>query len=415
MITKVGKEIKVFLSVLIILCLAASPILAKTSGFFLKGDVKRVRIPVDVQNNVVLIPVRINNSFEMNFILDTGVKATILTEPNIVPWLALDSLSGITVRGLGKGQEIQAALAKDLRISLPGAEGRGVNMIVMPENVISYSGMFGKPVYGIIGFDIFGQFAVEINYQQEYITLHNPFHFKGKKGRNWETIPLDIRKSKPYIQATLNDHQGKKIKDTWLLDTGASMALSLFKDELPVPPNSISAFLGKGLTGEVHGHLGRNPTFTIGEFEFEEIITGYPDKESLAMFPEDLEWYGNIGSDVISRFHVIFDYFHKRLYLKKNSDYRKPFEYNNSGLEVISIGSDFDSFMITYVRPNSPAAKAGIKINDLLLSLNGNSTMDMTIEELYGSLIRKQGKVIRIKIKRKDEIIKTKFFLDQEI
>lgn len=412
---KVGIEIKVFLTGLILSCLATSQILAKTTGFYLKGDVKKVRISVEVQNNVVLLPVRINNSFEMHFILDTGVKGTILTEPNIVPWLNLKTMDAITVKGLGKGQEIQAALARNIRISLPGVEGKGISMVVMPEDVISYSGMFGKPVYGIIGYDLFGQFAVEINYQQEYIVLHNPFRFKGKKGKKWDTIPIDIRKSKPYINASLEDQRGEKIEDTWLIDTGASMALSLFKDELPVPEKSISAFLGKGLTGEVHGHLGRNPSFAMGQFEFEEIITGYPDKESLAMFPEDIGWYGNIGSDVISRFHVVFDYLHKKLYLKKNSDYRKPFAYNNSGLEVISIGSDFDSFMITYVRPDSPAEKAGIQKNDLLVALNGNPVEGMSIEDLYGSLIRRQGKTVKVKVRREGEVIKTKFFLDKTL
>lgn len=412
---KLGNMYRSLLLGILFVCLATSQLLAKTAGFFLKGDVKSVRINVDVKNNVILIPVRVNNSFEMNFILDTGVKATILTEPKIIPWLNLDSLSRIKVRGLGKGQEIDAGLARNIRISIPGAEGRGINMVVMPENVISYSGMFGKPVYGIIGFDIFGQFAVEINYQQKYITLYNPFYFKGKRGKKWQSIPLHIRKSKPYINASLNDHRGKKIEETWLLDTGASMALSLFKDELPVPQNSISAFLGKGLTGEVHGFLGRNPSFNIGRYQFEEIITGYPDKESLAMFPKDMEWYGNIGSDVLSRFHVVFDYFHEKLYLKKNSSYRKPFDYNNSGLEVVGIGSKFEHFMITYVRPNSPAAAAGIKINDLLLSLNGNAVKGMAIEDLYAGLIRKQGKIVRLKLKRNGEVIKTKFYLERQL
>ncbi|MCI4666836.1 MAG: PDZ domain-containing protein [Bacteroidia bacterium] len=412
---KVSIEIKLILAAFLLWALAFNQLMAKTSGFFLEGDVKRVRITVDVQNNVILLPVRVNNSFEMNFILDTGVKTTILTEPSIMPFIRLDSLSDIKVKGLGRGEEINAKLARDVKISIPGAEGRGINMVVMPEDIISYSGMFGKPVYGIIGYDLFGQFAIEINYQQEYITLHNPFFFKGKKGKNWECLPLDIKNSKPYIHASLNDHRGESIEDAWLIDTGASSALSLFKDELPVPQNSITAFLGKGLTGEVHGHLGRNPSFSIGQFKFEEIITGYPDKASLAMFPEDLEWYGNIGSDVLSRFRVVFDYFHKKIYLKKNSDYKKPFDYNNSGLEVIGVGSDFDEFLVTYVRPNSPAADAGIKINDLLVSVNGSTVKGMTIEELYGSLIRKNGKAVRLKVRRLDEVIKTKFLIEQEI
>jgi len=133
------------------------------AGFYLEGGAKKVRINVDIQNNVVLLPVRINNSFEMNFILDIGAKTTILTEPSILPFLRVKTFEKITVRGLGRGEEIEADLARDINIDMPGAKGSGINMVVMPQDVISYSGMFGKPVYGIIGYDLFGQFTVEIN------------------------------------------------------------------------------------------------------------------------------------------------------------------------------------------------------------------------------------------------------------
>lgn len=385
------------------------------AGFYLIGDVKRVRIPVEVQNNVILLPVRINGSFEMNFILDTGVKSTILTEPVILPWLDVDTLKDINVRGLGKGEIIKASLARDISMSLPGVEGSGLNLVVMPDGLISYSGMFGKPVYGIIGYDLFGQFTIEINYQQEYIVLHNPFKFKGKKGGRWQTIPLDIRKSKPYIQATLKDHTGKSIEETWLLDTGASMAISLFQDNVDIPEKSINSFLGKGLSGEVHGYLGRNPAFTIGRFTLDDIITGYPDEESLAMFPESMDWYGNIGSDVLSRFKIIFDYLHEKVYLRKNGTFNNAFDYNNAGLEFISLGADYDNFLVTYVRPDSPADKAGIQKNDLVLTLNGTTVKNMDIEELYGGLIKKKGKLVRMKVQRNGEVIKTEFMLEEEI
>ncbi|MEO0898163.1 MAG: PDZ domain-containing protein [Bacteroidota bacterium] len=397
----------------LILALFAGPQLH--AGFYLEGGVKRVRIPVEIQNNVVLLPVRVNNSFEMHFILDTGAKTTILTEPTILPFLNVKEFSEITVKGLGRGKEIKARLARDIKIAMPGAKGSGINMVVMPEDVISYSGMFGKPVYGIIGFDLFGQFTVEINYQGKYIILHNPFFHKPPKGKKWQTIPIELRQAKPYVTASLENHEGNVITDTWLLDTGASMAISLFRSQLTLPNKSVQSFLGKGLTGEVHGHLGRNPIFKIGDYELKDIVTGYPDEESLAMFPEEMNWYGNIGSDVMSRFKVVFDYFNNKVYLKKNSDFKKPFDYNNSGLEIITLGAQYENFMIAYVRPNSPAAKAGVQKNDVLMSVNGSPVSGMKIDQVYGDLIRREGKAVRLKLRRGQKIIKTRFVLVREI
>ena len=98
--------------------LSANPL--EIAGFRLNNNAKSVRIPIEIQHNVILIPVRINNSFEMRFILDTGVKTSILTEPVMAHFLALDSMAKIKVKGLGDGDPIEADLARNVRMTLPG-------------------------------------------------------------------------------------------------------------------------------------------------------------------------------------------------------------------------------------------------------------------------------------------------------
>ena len=387
---------------------------SKVNGFVLPKGVRSVKIPVEIQHNVVLLPIRINGSFEMNFILDTGAKRTILTEPFLQEFLALDSLRNIKVRGLGGGAEIDAKVATDVQIGLPnGVKGVGLQMLILPKGLISYSGMFGKPVYGILGYQIFGQFAVEINYREKYIRLYDPFKFKPRK--NFTELPIEIIRSKPYVRATLTDYRGKKFERRWLLDTGASNAITLFNGELPVPSSSIDAFLGRGLNGDVYGKLARANGLQLGEFQFNSVITGYPDSASLIMLPENIPWYGNLGSEILSRFTVVFNYKDRKMYLKKNKDYKAPFDYNVSGLEIVSHGDNFDNFVINYVRPNSPAAKAGIKINDKLIAMNGFPLIKYDINSVYATLTRRAGRYIHLKIKRGDEIKKVRFQLKKEI
>ena len=397
----------------LLLCLGGSCLLqAQTSGFSLGGR-KSVKIPVEIQHNIILIPLQINGSFEMNFILDTGVKTTILTEPLLTSFLALDSVSRILVRGLGDGPPIEASLARDVRIALPGVAGPKINMLVLPEGLISYSSMFGRPVYGIIGYEVFGRFAVEINYQQEYIRLHEPFTYKPR--RRYETLPITLRKAKPYLEATLITLEGDTLQEEWLMDTGASMAVSLLDEELTAPQPSIPAFLGQGLNGNVYGRLARSQQFQLGSHVMTDIITGYPDTTAIPVLPTDDGWYGNIGSEVISRFHVVFDYPRRQVHLKPNSSFRQPFEYNVSGLEVLSIGRNFEQFVISYVRPDSPADRAGLRVNDEVLSLNGTAVEGLEIDEIYGNLSRRHGRSVLLKIKRGDKVIKTRFKLLTEI
>lgn len=382
-------------------------------GFQMPPRTKSIRIPVEIQHNVIIIPLRINGSFEMNFILDTGVRSTILTEPLIANFIELDSLTRIKVRGLGEGEPIDAILARDVSIQLPGVKGTGMNLLVLPEGVISYSGMFGRPVYGIIGYDVFSQFVVEVNYARKYIRLHDAFEFKPR--RRAATIPLQLRQGKPYIQATMTDFEGREIAGNWLLDTGSSNAIALFDGELPVPEQSIPAFLGKGLSGNVYGRLARAPTFQLGPYQFEEVIAGYPDSSSLNFQPQDTLWYGNIGAEILSRFLITFDYYRGQVYLKKVWGWRQPFEYNVSGIEVITDGDSFENIIVSYVRPGSPAAEAGVRIGDQLLNLNGFDVTGMDISTVYGTLLKRNGRMLVLKLKRGDETLKLKFRLVREI
>lgn len=385
----------------------------KRLGFSLPENTSVVRIPVEIQHNVIIIPVRINGSFEMDFILDTGVRSTILTEPFLTQFLRLDSVSEVRVRGLGEGEDIYALLAKDLNIDLPGVRGKHMNLLVLPEDVISYSGMFGRPVYGIIGNDVFSQFVVEINYSRKYIQLHDPTKYKPRKKA--EAVPISIRNGKPYIEASITDFRGETIDGQWLLDTGSSNALSLYDSSLPIPTPSIPAFLGKGLSGNVYGRLARAPEFQIGSFDFTDVVTGYPDSSSLNLQITDTLWYGNIGSEVLSRFQVTFDYFRGVVYLKKTAGFRQDFDYNVSGIEIVSEGDFFNIFKIAYVRPGSPAAEADVRPGDEIVALNGLNVAAMDISAVYATILKKNGRQMVMKIRRDEEIIKKKFALIPEI
>jgi hypothetical protein len=404
------KRFTVLLS-LALVCATFAPL--AQAGFILPEGTRSVRIPIEVRHNVVLLPIRVNGAMELNFILDTGVRTTILTEPLLLNFLTFDSLNTVKVRGLGDGEAIDAQLARNVFMELPGGiEGHGINLLVLPEGLVSYSHMFGKPVYGIIGYELFGRFGVEINYLQEYIQIWDPFDMR--KFRRWERHPIEIKQGKPYIEATLIDQHGDSHVEEWLIDTGASMAISLFDDELNVPDPSIDSFLGKGLSGNVYGKLSRIPALRIGPYELEEVIAGFPEVEALGLSPEQLDWYGNIGAEVISRFRIVFDYPHRQIIFKKTWGFKRPFEYNLSGLELITMGTHYNTFVISYVRPESPAAKVGLKVNDEIISINGNAAQSLGIEDIYDHLTRHE-KTIFIKIKRGSQILSKRLRLISEL
>ncbi len=407
----------VLMGLFIILVSTPTPLSAKNQpiGFKIIGNSNSITIPIETHNNLILLPVKINNSININFILDTGARTTILTEPVLSEFMHIENTRTTLVRGLGQGKEIEAQVATGLTMSIPGIVGHNLNMLILPEGILSFSEIFGKPVYGIIGNELFKQFVVEINYDKEYITLTKPNKYKPK--RKMQAFPLEIIQGKPYIKMKINNY-AKELKEAKLLiDTGATQGLSIFNPalDIPHPDNNIPAYLGRGLSGDIYGQLARVSKIHIGNFTLNKVITSYPDSSSLQINVKEIKCDGNIGAEVLRRFLVVIDYHGKRLFLKKNNNYKKRFTYNASGLEIAASGLDYHTYTITQVRPGSPADKAGLKVNDEVLRIGNLSNVVISLGQIYGFFNQKEGKKIKLLIKRGTQKMKKKLILEYEI
>ena len=373
-----------------------------------------VRIDIEVVNNLVLVPISINGSFPMDFILDTGVKTTLLIEPVLSSLMQLDSLQSIQVKGLGKGAAIEAHIASDIHISVDGiVQGRNQRMIILPEGAASYSGLFGRPVVGIIGHDLFRCFVIEINYAQKYLKLTRPEHFRPRKRA--VSLPISLRRGKPYITARIYHDGNDTLQGSWLLDTGSSQAISLNHPSFKLPEQTVSAFIGRGLSGDLHGRAGRVKAFFLGPYHFEDVVVSFPDDEAIHWVLDAKSGYANIGSDILSRFVLTLDYRHRRLILRKNHRFKKTFAYNTSGLETLASGQQYNIHHVIYVRPGSNAEKAGVQVGDIITAINGNPTSSISVNDLNQILNRRPGSKLRLRLLREQERLKVVFAVESGI
>ena len=113
----------------------------------------------------------------------------------------------------------------------------------------------------------------------------------------------------------------------------------------------------------------------------------------------------------MSRFHTIFDYANGKLYLKKGRGFKKPFEFNLSGLVVRATGVYLREYEIDNVRENSSADLAGLKTGDKILNINGTKTSELTLDEVIGKLNARENSRIRVEIRRKGEFMVIHFKL----
>lgn len=385
-------------------------------GFHMKAGDKKVEIPFEEYSNLIAIPIKINDFVTLKFILDTGAESAILTEKVYGDILGLNYVRDISVQGAGIIDTLSAFVATDIHMSLPGGvTADGMNMLVLKEDYLELNKHLGEEIYGIIGYDIFSRFVVQIDYEAKIITLYRPETYRPTKSA--EKVPIKIIGGKPFMQSLVTQN-GQADSVNLMVDTGASHALLLdvkTTDQIHIPETLMATRLGQGLGGEIPGFMGRMSAFTVNCYDFENILVSIPIDGAYLKAIKRGSRHGTIGGDLLTRFNVTIDYQHENIYLSKSRRYRQPFEHDMSGIKISVQGQKLDSMMISDVRRVSPANKAGIEPGDMIISINGTSAAVAKVSEFHAMLRSQPGKKIRMKLLREGEKIKVVFRLKRFI
>lgn len=377
---------------------------------FVNSTQKSVSLPFKFINNLIILPVVINDSDTLQFILDTGVSTSIMTELSIGDSLLLNYARQVKLKGLGQGEPIDALHSSGNSFNVSSIRGTNQDLIILLQNVFNLSSVFGTRIHGLLGYNIFMNFIVEIDYSKKIISFHDPKTYNYKKGwwifqsgRKNESLPLIIHETKPYILTYIVMNNGNRIPVKLLVDTGASHSLWLdtFSDTLiKLPEATTKVFLGKGLNGDVFGKLGKISEIQIGNFVFSNPIVAFPDSISAGQL-RGLDYRnGTLGAELLRRFNVIIDYPNKKITLTKNNNFNDPFKVNHSGIDIETPIPELPYYVISHVRKGSPADDAGLRRGDEIKYINNNRTYNLSINDIYEFFYRKPGKKIKLGIIR---------------
>jgi len=428
---------RLYLKLLLILYLFTS-VNAK-GQFQFESTKSKIVIPCQLINNLVFIPITINGE-KLTFLLDTGVEQTILFSLDETNKITLFHLEEIKLKGLGVQESIVGYKSCKNKIEIKELVDTNHEIYLVLNQEFNFSSQVGIVVNGIIGHAFFKNNLVEINYKRKQVIIYNPTNNRITKRlkRKFIKDSISIEECKPYVFNNYNTEQFSK-KTKMLLDTGNSGALWFFRNSsnpIKLPEKTIDDFLGRGFSGNVYGLRGRLKQYTFGNFTFENILTTYPDSTSVNTLNFVENRIGSIGSEILSRFDLVFDYPHGCYYSRPNDKIHEEFNFNKSGIEVqhdglewvketyeespskgikISFAEDKDerfqdnlkikfelkpTFKIYSIRKDSPAAIAGLQVNDKILKINRRDTHSMSIEKINDLLKSEEGKTIEMEIER---------------
>lgn len=380
------------------------------------GNYGKYVLPFEIHNNLIIINVRINNSSPLSFILDSGVSDVIITELGYGDSLELNYAQEIKVKGLGKGEPVDAFYSVLNDVHFAGITSSEQNIRVLMQDVFSLSKRMGRPIHGIIGYSVFQNYIVEIKYSQNKIIFHDPDRYIAKHKRRSFTLPLKIENTKPYIMAEANINGDTTIPVKLFLDTGASHTLWLAEDidhGISVPDGAVGKYLGAGLNGDITGHIAVIHRLKIGKVEFNDMISSFPDHESVKHLFKINNRNGSIGAEILRRFNITFNYRDKEITFTPNTNLRQELAVNRSGFEIEMPAPGFPLYTIAFIEEGSPSWNAGLRSEDQIMKINGNSTIIMSFNDIIAILHQKANTKISMLVQRTNETETVDFKLQE--
>ncbi len=361
-------------------------------------------IPFELNANKIYLSVLVNNKGPLSFILDSGAAFDVLDEE----WaraLNMKLSDESTVRGAGEGS-VQIAVGTGLSLSLKGLEIVKPSITILPIHAsISYNE--GRAVDGLLGYDFFKRFVVEIDYANKRISIHEPktYHYAGPG----KIIALEENRGHTFINTTLVLANGSQVPVRLLVDTGARMALLLNTPFVDVhrlvgtTPQIIDSIIGIGVGGQYRSAVARIESLRIGPYTMKEPVITLSRAQSGVLAGSDYD--GIIGAEILRRFKVIIDYSRRQMIVEPNANLNEPYKYDMSGLVLVAEGPSLKTYKIYQVLDRSPAAESGLQKDDQIAFINGQPAANFTLEQIRQMFIQRAGIEYKVGVRRNEQLL----------
>jgi hypothetical protein len=323
-------------------------------------------VPVEFDGDVI-VTAKLNGLGPFAFILDTGGH-DILT-PAAAGALGLKPVGAGASGGSGEGTVPEQYTRVD-RLEIGALTMRNQVFTVIPLQYDTVERGARPPLAGILGLELFERFAMRLNYSKRTLAFE-PLSGYRHRGRG-TAVPIFFSDDEPLLAARIAGMSGDVGLDTG--NSGTLIVQGIWADSHGLKQQMMSGFpsLGFGMGGASSNWSSRTD-FELAGHLFTRIVARYA-ADKRGAFSSRTE-AGNVGNEILASFTLDFDYGHGQIWFEPvPGPVQQPF----SRAGVTAIKERAETFKVVAVAAGTPAADAGLQVNDEIVAINGTASRQLS-------------------------------------
>ena len=375
------------------------------TGASIDGGAASVTVPFRLLNNHIYVSTTVNGKGPYTYIVDTGGHC--LISPELVAELGLKIVGSNAMSGAGSKTTAGGFTHVD-EIALGGVRMRNQLGFAAP---IYAPAVEGLRVDGMVGFELFRRFAIQIDYGRNVLIITDPTRFDPTGAGT--AIPFVFYDHLPMVRGSLADLPARFDIDTGSRSevdiTGPYVAAHELRTRFS---KGVSAVTGWGMGGPSRSYVVRLPSLTLGGVQVSSPVAGLSEDKGGSI--SDPNYEGNIGGGLLKRFVVTFDYAHQVMYLRPLAPL--PIDAGRFDRSGMWLNSGPEGYVVTDVAAHGPADAAGIQVGDIITRLDGTAShFDGLSDARILLRSRPAGTRIELEVKRGTQIRKAALVLEDQI
>jgi predicted aspartyl protease len=336
------------------------------TGAVIVGDAASTTVPFRLLNNHIYVQATVDGKGPFTFIVDSGGHT--LLSSRIVSEAGLKPIGQSVQSGAGEGHSTTGYVHYD-EIAIGGV--RLQNQTGFATEIYDKS-IEGIPVDGMVGFELIRRMVTTIDYGRHTITFTDPRRFIASSALG-TAVPFVFYDHLPDVKGSIGN-----LPATFNIDTGSRTEIDITSPFVAAHQlrerfaKGTSVVTGWGVGGPTRDYVVRLPSLKLGTVQVDNIAAGLSDAKNGTISNPNYD--ANIGTGLLKRFVVTFDYAHKVMYLKRITP--TPPDVGTFDRSGLWINAKDGGYAITDVAKDSAGEHAGLAIGDVITSIDGKPVRD---------------------------------------